>query len=85
MKLVSKINIRNPFTEEIYVKSNDEYVKIDSYNDILFLYERYFEIKFFVENIGIKIEIDLLWYHKNYHIVITKDEKEDYSYIIQFK
>jgi|Laugresubdmm15sn_1035100.scaffolds.fasta_scaffold00018_15 hypothetical protein len=85
MKLVSKINIRNPFTEEIFVKSNDEYVKIDSYNDILFLYERYFEIKFFVENIGIKIEIDLLWYHKNYHIVITKDEKEDYSYIIQFK
>ena len=85
MKLVSKINIRNPFSEEIFVKSNDEYVKISSYNDILFLYERYIEIKFFVGNIGIRIDIDLMWYNSNYHIIITKDEKDEYSYIIQFK
>jgi len=85
MKLVSNLTIKNPFTEEIFVESTDGYEKISTYNNIIFLYERYFEIKFFVENIEIKIEIDLLWYHQNYHIVITKDEKEDYSYIIQFK
>jgi len=85
MKLVSKINIRNPFTEEIYVKSKDEYEKISSYNDILFLYERHIEIKLIVDNIDIKIEIDLLWYNPCYHIILTKDEKNEYSYIIQFK
>ena len=85
MKLVSKINIRNPFTEEIYVKSKDEYEKISSYNDILFLYERHIEIKLIVDNIDIKIEIDLLWYNPCYHIILTKDKKNEYSYIIQFK
>jgi len=85
MKLVSKINFRNPFTEEIYVKSKDEYEKISSYHDILFLYERHIEIKLVIDNIDIKIEIDLLWYHPSYHIILTKDEKDEYNYIIQFK
>ena len=85
MKLVSKINIRNPYTEEIYVKTQDDYEKITSYNDILFLYERYIEIKIIIDNIDIKIKIDLLWYNSSYHIILTKDEKDEYSYIIQFK
>jgi len=85
MKLVSNLTITNPFTEEIIVKSTNGYEKISTYNNITFLYERYFEIKFFVDNIEIKIEIDLLWYHPSYHIILTKDEKNEYSYIIQFK
>ena len=85
MRLVSKINIRNPFTEEIYIKSKDGYEKVSSYNDILFLYERHIEIKLIVDNIDIKIEIDLLWYNSNYHIILIKDEKDEYSYILQFK
>lgn len=85
MKLVSKINFRNPFTEEIYVKSKDEYEKISTYNNIIFLYERYFEIKLVIDNIDIKLEIDLLWYNSSYNIILTKDEKNEYSYIIQFK
>ena len=85
MRLVSKINIRNPFTEEIYIKSKDGYEKVSSYNDILFLYERHIEIKLLIDNIEIKIEIDLMWYNSSYHIILTKDEKDEYSYIIQFK
>jgi hypothetical protein len=85
MKLVSNLTITNPFTEEIYVKSTDGYEKISTYNNIIFLYERYFELRFFVDNIEIKIEIDLLWYNQSYHIILTKDVKNDYSYVIQFK
>lgn len=85
MKLVSNLTITNPFTEEIYVKTKDEYEKISTYNNIIFLYERYFEIKLIIDNIEFKIEIDLLFYNQNYHIILTKDEKNEYSYIIQFK
>lgn len=85
MKLVSNLTITNPFTEEIYIKSTDGYEKISTYNNIIFLYERYFEIKLIIDNIEFKIEIDLLWYNPSYHIILIKDEKNEFSYIIQFK
>lgn len=83
MQLISKITFytEDPYEDEIYVNVNNEYVKIDSFYKILFLYERYIDIKVAFNGVDVYFStIDLLEYKPVYCIKISKDTVGEYRY-----